>query len=180
MVAMTRAAQLLARRFRSSPMCSRIDISPAGLARWRRWGRTVATGWLAAGWGVVSRSRSSAGDGCPVASWAPLTSLASPSLEASVTPFLNSLMPRPRLRPIAGSRLAPKSMTIARMTQIHSGPGIAQLLRIVRRRTLASSLPLPPALRQAGAVGGGLLAGLAEPVQLGGVALAQGLDRGGK
>src|SRR4029453_8357139 len=43
-VVTTRAAQLLARRFRSSPMCSRIDISPAGLARGRRWRRTVLRG----------------------------------------------------------------------------------------------------------------------------------------
>src|SRR5215211_5975671 len=42
---MTRAAQLLARRLRSSPMCSRIDISPAGLARGRR-GRRSCNGWL--------------------------------------------------------------------------------------------------------------------------------------
>src|SRR5215207_1792508 len=53
--------QLLARRFRSSPMCSRIDISPEGLGLGRRRSRTVATGWRRSGGGaplaLVGRGR---------------------------------------------------------------------------------------------------------------------------
>ena len=117
----------------------------------------MATGWRRSGGGAPLALVGRAG--------LPISSLSS-FLEASVTPFLNSLMPRPTLRPMAGSRLAPKSTTIAMMTQIHSGPGIAQLLRIVTRwRTLwqrvyrlLSLIGGPGApLRQAGGVLGGLL-----------------------
>src|SRR6266508_4405935 len=102
-------------------------------------------------------------------------------------PFLTSLIPRPTLRPMIGRRLAPKSTTITRMTQIHSGPGIARLLRIVPGGAVrGSSLPRPArpgssplvllgrvgaALLEARGAFGGLLAGAGQLLEHRGEAL---------
>src|SRR6266511_1534443 len=151
-VVTTNASTQRSRRSRSSAMCSRMDISPSGLSRRRRQRHRTGARTRAKGGGEGNYAEGPRSSVPPVPVGRLASDLPSSSRLASEMPFLNSLMPSPTLRPIDGSRLAPKMTATTITTQIHSGPGIAPapLPRPWRVRRPGPSLPSSCPIRAGG------------------------------